>query len=56
MTNIKFVQYYSNFAELSKKKCKEPKFEVSNSINKNLAQQCGFRKVWKILLSQLSKL
>jgi len=30
---------------------KEPKFEVSNSKNKDLAQQCIFQKVWKILLS-----
>ena len=27
-------------------------FEVSNSINKNLAQQCSFQIVWKILLSK----
>ena len=27
-------------------------FEVSNSKNKDLVQQCGFQKVWKILLLQ----
>ena len=29
---------------------KQPKFEVSKSKNKNLVTQCGFQKVWKILL------
>ena len=29
---------------------KEPKFEVSNSKNKDLVTQCTFQKVWKILL------
>ena len=31
----------------------EPKFEVSSSKDKNLAQLCIFQKVWKILLSYL---
>ena len=30
----------------------EPKFEVSTSKNKSLAQQCNLQKVWKILLSE----
>ena len=30
-----------------------PEFEVSNSKNKNLVQQCVFQKVWKILLLPL---
>ena len=32
---------------------KYPKFEVSNSLNKKLGQQCSFQKVWKILLSNV---
>ena len=34
--------------------CKQPKFEVSNSKNKDLVTQCTFQKVWKILLSILN--
>ena len=30
---------------------KQPQFDVFNSKNKDLAQQCTFQKVWKILLS-----
>ena len=33
----------------------EPKFEVSSSKNKNLAQQCNLQKIWKILLLLISK-
>ena len=29
---------------------KQPKFEVSSSINKKLGQQCNLQKVWKIPL------
>ena len=45
---------FLNFAQFSKRKkiSKEPKFEVSSSVNKNLAQKSGFKKVWKILQAQ----
>ena len=47
----------SNLAEnlhssAEKKISKQPKFEVSNSKNKNLVTQCSFQNVWKILLSK----
>ena len=34
-------------------KSKQPKFEVSDSINKKLGQQSCFQKVWKILLFKI---
>ena len=47
MSNIKFVQYGSNFALCTKIKTMSVwlKFQVSNSINKNLAQLLVFQKV-----------
>ena len=53
MSKINVVQSFWNFAQSNKIKkiSKEPKFEVSNSKNKDLAQQCNLQKVWKILLS-----
>ena len=35
---------------------KQPKFEVSNLKNKNLAPKSGFQKVWKILLSNYKRI
>ena len=54
MCNKNLVQSFSNFAHSSKIKkiSKLPKFEVSSSINKNLAPKSGFQRVWKILLSK----
>ena len=45
--------YLSSISECVQ--ARRAKFEVSNSKNKDLMQQCGFQKVWKILLSSFRR-